>query len=510
MNNFFRFLLVLVFFACENEPYVGGDLLDPTTTNPVVELSSFSILAEHNPSLTENVVLTFDGTDTYTAAIRYICDIDQLVATYDFNGGNVTVNDSVQTNSQTANNFNKRVAYKFYDVANAEFESFFVEISYFTGLPIININTNNQLIDSKDDYVNGFVTVQGGLGFEDIQNQEIKIRGRGNSTWLHPKKPYQLKFSDKTPFLGMAKDKKWIFLAEYSDKSLMRNKIALEMGAISALDWTPASEYAEVFVNQVYSGTYLITQKVEVKSNRLDLPDNGYLVEIDQDYRLDDDEVFFQPTIFTQNYESNVFNIKEPEVVLDSSEYNIIKDYVNNFEAALFGANFQDANIGYEAFIDVQSFIDWYLIMEIAKSVDAQWYSSIYFNYTPGDKLKMGPLWDFDLSFGNVDYADATYTEGFWIKDNPWYERLFEDPNFELQVKERFMFFYNNRNELIGKMNQYKTYLELSQLENYQTWPTLGIYVWPNPVFFDTHAAEVDHLENWFSLRMDWLYSQFN
>jgi hypothetical protein len=122
----------------------------------------------------------------------------------------------------------------------------------------------------------------------------------------------------------------------------------------------------------------------------------------------------------------------------------------------------------------------------------------------------MGPLWDFDLSFGNVDYADATYTEGFWIKDNPWYERLFEDPNFELQVKERFMFFYNNRNELIGKMNQYKTYLELSQLENYQTWPTLGIYVWPNPVFFDTHAAEVDHLENWFSLRMDWLYSQFN
>lgn len=122
----------------------------------------------------------------------------------------------------------------------------------------------------------------------------MKIKGRGNSTWfLHPKKAYQLKFEDKTPILSMPQDKKWLFLAEYSDKSLMRNKISLDFGHISYLDYTSKAEYAEVFLNDVYNGTYLIAQKVEESNNRLDIPDDGYLIEIDQDHRIDDDDVFF-------------------------------------------------------------------------------------------------------------------------------------------------------------------------------------------------------------------------
>ena len=103
-------------------------------------------------------------------------------------------------------------------------------------------------IDSKEDYREGFVTTFGGLNFDDLQSTEMEIRGRGNSTWyIHPKKPYQLKFNDKNEALGMPEEKKWIFLAEHSDKTLMRNKIAFEMGYISNLDWTPQSHYAEVF-----------------------------------------------------------------------------------------------------------------------------------------------------------------------------------------------------------------------------------------------------------------------
>ena len=150
----------------------------------------------------------------------------------------------------------------------------------------------------------------------------MEIRGRGNSTWyLHPKKPYQMKLSDKAEVLGIPKDKKWIFLAEHSDKTLMRNKIAFEMGYLSKLDWTPKSEYAEVFVNNEYSGTYNISQKVEESSNRVNLGDTGYLLEIDQLDRLDPDDVYFRTNDF-------LINIKEPELEYNSSRIHIRKRFI--------------------------------------------------------------------------------------------------------------------------------------------------------------------------------------
>ena len=221
-------------------------------------------------------------------------------------------------------------------------------------------------------------------------------------------------------------------------------------------------------------------------------------------------EIFFQPTIFIQNYSQNVFAVKEPDLDFGSPELALIEEHINTFEAVLFGNDFKDPTAGYRAYIDLPSFVDWYLIQEIAKSVDAKWYSSIYFNYVPGEKIKMGPLWDFDLSYGNVDYANSRYSEGFWIKDNPWYARLFQDPYFENLVKERFLYFYNNTDLLLGNIDNHENYLALAQAKNYQKWQTLGTYVWPNPVYFDTHAEEVTHLKSWISNRMNWLNSQFN
>lgn len=156
-------------------------------TEDTIEMKSFSFLAELNPTLTQDVHLTFDGVDTFSAAVNELCAIENLVASYTFIGGNVLVNSNVQVTGESSNNFNKPVVYVASNVENSATKSFYVEISYFTGLPRILINTNNTPINSKDDYVDGFVTVKGGLGFEDIAMQEMKIRGRGNSTWGHPK-----------------------------------------------------------------------------------------------------------------------------------------------------------------------------------------------------------------------------------------------------------------------------------------------------------------------------------
>jgi hypothetical protein len=499
----FLFLIPFILISCSDTPEI--------VLSTPGELTTFTFTKDLNPTLTSDLVLTFDGVDTFTGTLNYRSAIESLVATFTYAGGDVFVQNTPQISAVTENNFNQVVAYTVFNSGGSSSRNYYIDISYFTVLPIISINTNGVPIVSKEEYVEGTVSIEGGGQFENIETQEMKIKGRGNSTWFGPpKKPYQLKLSDKTAILGMPEDKKWLLLAEYSDKSLIRNKISLELGAMSELSYTPKSEYAEVFLNDEYNGTYLITQKVEVKSNRLDLPDNGYLIEIDQNYRLDADDVFFQPIIFTQNYTENVFALKEPSVDFGSPELALIEDHINAFEAALFGSDFKDPTSGYQAFIDLPSFVDWYLIQEIAKSVDAKWYSSIYFNYVPGGKIKMGPLWDFDLSYGNVDYADATYSEGFWIKENPWDARLFLDPYFENLVKQRFLYFYNNTDYLLEKIDNHENYLELAQARNYQKWQTLGIYVWPNPVYFDTHAEEVDHLKSWLTNRMNWLYGEFN
>ena len=378
----------------------------------------------------------------------------------------------------------------------------------FTGLPIIYVNTNGVAIDSKEDYVEGVASIIGGENYPDLEEAEMKIKGRGNSTWwqggVWGKKPYQIKFDDKTKVLNIPKDKKWVLLAELSDKSLIRNKISREMGDISRFDYVPKAEYVELFINDQHAGTYLIGQKVEESKNRVNVGDKGYLIEIDQTNRIDEDDVYFTTEGWSK-FPSNLFNIKEPSLELNSSEYNLIKNHIIDFEEALFGDNFTDADLGYRAFIDLDSFIDWYLINEICKNQDAATYSSIYFNYIPGEKIKMGPLWDFDLAYGNVDYSNATYPEGFHIKSNPWYKRMFEDPYFNSLVKDRFLYYETNLDMLLNKIDLIEKYLEKSQQKNFEIWPILGQYVWPNPVYYDTHHEEVEHLKDWIEQRMTWL-----
>ena len=392
-----------------------------------------------------------------------------------------------------------------------------------SGLPIVKINTNQIVGPSmdKDSYVEGTLKIIGDSSFEDMDELSMKIKGRGNSTWwlctdasagaVIGKCPYQIKFGDKTSILGMPEDKKWVLLAEKSDKSMIRNKIARFMGEISALDYTPNAEYIELFINDDYQGTYLIGQKVEESNNRVNIGDEGYLIEIDTDAnnRIDPDDIIFRPNLWSSIHKDGVFNIKEPSIDYGSSQFDFIKNYINEFETLLFSQNFDDPISGYESYIDVNSFIDWYLINEIAKSVDARWYSSIYFSYIPGEKIKMGPIWDFDLSYGNLNYSDAQYTYDFYIRQNNWISRLFDDPKFEEKVKNRFSFYYNKLDEFKETIDNYADYLDKSQKANFDRWDILGVYVWPNPVWNLTYKQEVDRLKNWIVERMNWLNSNY-
>jgi hypothetical protein len=308
----------------------------------------------------------------------------------------------------------------------------------------------------------------------------------------------------------MPKDKKWVLLAEISDISLIRNKIVREIANMGSFDYVPQSEYTELFINNKHAGTYLIGQKVEESKNRVNIGDDGYLVEIDTDAhgRIEEDDVYFRSNVWSSHYKDGVFNIKEPSLDFDSEKFNLIKGHINSFEDALFGDNFKDPDIGYRSFIDLPSFIDWFLVNEISKNQDAASFSSIYFNYIPGEKIKMGPIWDFDLAFGNVNYSNAENPEGFWIKDNLWYKRMFEDPYFKQMVQERFDYYNNNLSLILSKISGFETYLSKSQKKNFELYPSLldpNSEVWPVPARFDNHHGYVEYLKAWLDTRMEWL-----
>lgn len=500
MKNFLSVLLfvpILILSSCSD---------DSTEFEPVVQsakINDFYFLQSSNPKMNWDQFAIVEN-DIISGRLPLEADIQNMVASFKYDGSEVLVNNKVQISGETANDFTDILNYTVTttDGKSGQYE---VDIAYFTGLPIIYLETTNgEEIDSKEDYFTGSLSITGGRYFPDMASTNMKIRGRGNSTWgIHPKKPFQLKFDDKTELLGMPQDKKWIFLAEFSDKTLIRNKIAFEMGYLSQLDYTPQSVFTEVVINGTYNGTYNITQKVEESDNRVLLGDTGYLLEIDQLGRLDADDVYFRTDAF-------LINIKEPDTEYDSNEFKYVSELLNEFENVLMGSQFTDPAVGYAKYIDIDSFIDWYLINEITKNQDARNFSSIFLNVIPGEKIKMGPLWDFDLAFGNVDYSECEYPTGFWVKDHAWFDRLFKDEVFVEKVKSRFLYYRENQNFILEKIDFYATQLKWSQFENDKKWDLFGNYVWPNPVYYDTHEAEVDHLKKWYVERMNWLDTAYN
>lgn len=461
--------------------------------DPVLE--SFALLKEDNPELTDDIEFALEA-GIFSARTTSDLSVESMIPTFSFTGTEVSVGGAPQTSGTTSQDFTPIVTYTVTNEAGTT-QDYQVDLTRFTGLPIIYLTTETAIV-SKEDYVNGTFRLKGGRDYDSVGEMAMEIRGRGNSTWAHPKKPYQMKLESKRDLFGMLEDKKWLFLAEYSDKTVLRNHLAFALGHRTELAWTPTGHFAEVFVNGEHDGVYHITEKVEDGSNRVDIGDTGFLLEIDQPDRLDPDDVSFR----TDTY---LINIKEPGLEYSDPEYAQVRQHINEFETILFSNEFADPTNGYRAYADVDSFIDWFLVNEIAKNVDAMWYSSIFFHWVPGEKIRMGPIWDFDLGFGNVDYADATYPEGWWVRWNTWIDRMLEDPYFVQRVKDRYADINAQRPEIKDEINAWSDRLSLSQAENDSIWQTIGTYVWPNPVVYDTYDEEVEHLINWLDTRMDWL-----
>ena len=370
-----------------------------------------------------------------------------------------------------------------------------------TAMAVVNIVTDdNAPIVSKEEYIKANVTITTADGVT-TDVMRTNIRGRGNSSWYSAeKKSYRLKFDEKQSLLGRGKDKSWSLIANYFDKTLLRNELAFHMSRLSRLAYTPATDYVEVYLNGSYEGVYVLCDHLKTGSHRMDA---DYLMEID--VRAEEEDIQVHLT-----YLGQPVVVKDPDdISYESEEYTYISGFLTAAENALYSPAYTSPETGYRQYFDLDSFVDWYLINEIAKNNDAVLYTSCYMNHNEGGKLCMGPVWDFDIAFGNVNYNDNDKPEGVWIERSSWYHHLISDPAFLELVKERFMFFYNMQDDLYKFIDDHAAYLKPYIDKNEERWHTLNVFLWPNPVVFETYQEHIDSLKDWLDARLEWMKQNY-
>ncbi|WP_197085467.1 CotH kinase family protein [Cellvibrio sp. pealriver] len=409
-------------------------------------------------------------------------------------------------------------------------------------LPALNITTvNSAPIVSKETYLNGnfSLTDMDGAKVEGT----LEIRGRGNSTWDWPKKPYRLKLTSSAQMLGMPSSRHWVLLANYADKPLMRNDIAFMFSRHAGMEYTTRNQYVELTLNGNYQGVYQLVEHIRVAKDRVNIPElkaadtdaekitGGYLMEVD--FRMHKDYckgAAWDPVCVNgvntarettycidSSHGMNPFCVDTPETLLEAdwaAQREYIGQYIIDTEAALFGNNFTDEQLGYAAYIDVDSAINYYLINELFKNPDGA-VASFYLYKKRNGKLFFGPVWDFDLAMGNAGYDNVDKVDGWHIRPSPWFNRLFQDPAFQAKVTARW-----NTLKAEGKLDyifQYAearaAWLDKVQAKNYTIWSITDFASW---ILHGTHGgtgsyeAESKELIRWQRERYLWIDAQLN
>lgn len=407
-----------------------------------------------------------------------------------------------------------------------------------SNLTIARVQTvNNQSIPDEPKID---ASLQLSLKGQILYEGPIGIEIRGSSSQMFPKKQYGFETRDDSnedlnvQLLDFPEENDWIFHAPYSDKSLMRNALIYDLSR-SIGRYTTRVKYIDFYLNGRYDGLYLLMEKLKRDSGRIDInklkPEEiagedltgGYILKIDKEDQYTEQNMFeskYDPPLASADQKIRFLFDDPDEEDITPEQRAYISTYLHDFEAALAGENFTDPETGYAAYIDVDSFIDFFLLTELAQNVDG-YRLSTWLVKDKNEKLAMGPIWDFNLAFGNANYCagDAynvwTYQFNqrcggdFWLVPF-WWSRLLEDEAFRLKVKERWQTLRTaqfSEGEILGRIDAYRELLnETNNISNnFARWPVLGAYVWPNKFIGASHDQEIDYLKEWISNRLNWL-----
>ena len=358
----------------------------------------------------------------------------------------------------------------------------------------------------------------------------IDVRGKSSTGFA--KKQYHFEIWDENDkevavsVLGFPAESDWVLQGPYSDKSLMRNFLSYnwsnEMG-----QYASRTRFIEVFLNSDgrgvsmsdYVGVYVWMEKIKRNKDRVDIkalgleddaePEitGGYIFKKD---KLDSGEPTFNTSTGLQliYVDPNGYDITEPQKTW-------LRSHIIEFESALNGPNFKDPNVGYAKYIDVDSFINIHILVELTKNIDG-FRLSTYMYKDRGGKITMGPAWDYNLSLGNADYLNGWLPTGWYYDlisagDYPWWRRLFEDPLFQRRYADRWFELRNDlftTARLLNYVEDTARLLDEAQARNFVRWKILGSRLWPNWYVANTYREEIDWMKGWLEARLAWMDRQ--
>jgi hypothetical protein len=355
------------------------------------------------------------------------------------------------------------------------------------------------------------------------------LKIRGSSSLGFPKRSFNFEVRDEAgddldvSLLGMPAESDWVLYAPYTDKTLMRDVLAYEWSNDIGR-YAPRTRFVELYMGGGqrvapgdYQGVYVLEEKIKRGADRVDItelhpsdttaPDvtGGYLLKVD---RLDPGD-----SGFSVSSGLTIAYVDPKEEDITPAQRTWIRNYMNQFEAALFSASFRDPVNGYRKYIDLDSWVDHFLLVELTKNIDG-YRLSTFFHKDRDDKLVMGPAWDYNLCLGNADYLTGWDPAGWYVDqlDFPWWDRLMQDPDFVQRFIDRWTAFRAaalSRNRLLGTVDVKVALLGESQARNYQKWPILGSYVWPNWYIGQTYSDEINFMKGWITNRLTWIDNNY-
>ncbi len=411
-----------------------------------------------------------------------------------------------------------------------------------SNLPLMLINTFNQNIldEPKINARMRIISHDTSLNYIHdsslFYNHKITIESRGSSSQSFAKKPYGFFTVDasgadsNTTLLDLPSEHNWVLNASYNDKSLMRDMLTYELARRTGR-YASRYQYCELFINGKYEGVYLLMEKVKRDANRVDIaklkPEDttgnnltgGYIVKIDKttgNYSGGWTDSF--PT-YPGSTQRVFFQYDYPEeAVMPPQQRAYIKNYIYLFENALYGAQFMNPINGYRQYADVGSFIDYSIMNEISKNVDGYRLSTYLFKDkdSKGGKLSMGPIWDFTIAWSNANYNNSVSPIGWEIDLTSgapfWWKRFRLDTGYV----NTFYCRWNELRQSTLSINNINNILDSNlaltkdaAFRNFQRWPILGQYIWPNPTPLSyTYEDEIYALKSWINQRLLWMDNQ--
>ncbi len=412
-----------------------------------------------------------------------------------------------------------------------------------SNLPIIIINTNGLPISDDPKIMADMGIIYNGEGRRNSisdpfneYNGKIGIEVRGQSSQMFPMKSYSIELWDEEgegldqSIFGMPEESDWVLYAPYTDKTLMRNFLAYTMSN-SLGHWAAHCRYVEVVLNEQYVGIYVFMEKIKRDEGRVnvskikpsatlgDALTGGYIFSIDKEA-----DAWFSSFGTTENPEAlTQFAYVYPkleDIVPEQQAY--LKSYVDSFESVLHGPVFNDPYNGFRKFADEQSFIDFFIVNEISRNVDAYRLSTYLHKdrNSINNKIVCGPVWDYDLAFRNADYCNGWRFEGWAYQFNKvcpgdywqvpfWWDRFMQDTAFTAALYCRWNEVRKAQlsNECIFHLvDSIAALADEAKERHFSQWPVLGEYVWPNPEPIpDSYAEEISTLKQWLTQRLSWI-----